>query len=339
MKRTCVAEPSSSTTAASTSIVGSAGSARARVLEVLRPDPEDHRARRPSPGRRLRRSGSAEAGELDRVVGELGLDEVHRRRADERGDEEVARLAVERLRRVDLLDRAVAHHRDARAERHRLDLVVRDVDRRDAEPLVQSRELGAHVDPELRVEVRERLVHQERGRLADDRPAHRDALALAARQRAGRRSSSSSSPSIRADLLDALLDLGLRRLPHLEAVAEVLRDGEVRVERVVLEDHRDVAVPRREPRHLALADPDLALGHLLEAGDHAQQRRLAAAGRADEDHELAARDREADVVDRAHVTRVDLSDPLEPDLGHVPVAPSGSLLTAARDRMAFSRVL
>ena len=73
-------------------------------------------------------------------------------------------------------------HRDALAERHRLDLVVRDVDRRDAEPRVQLRERGAHLDAELRVEVRERLVHQERLRLAHDRAAHRDALALAARE-------------------------------------------------------------------------------------------------------------------------------------------------------------
>ena len=45
---------------------------------------------------------------------------------------------------------------------------------------MQLRERGAHPDAELRVEVRERLVHQERLRLAHDRAAHRDALALAA---------------------------------------------------------------------------------------------------------------------------------------------------------------
>ena len=91
-----------------------------------------------------------------------------------------ARLVVERLRLVDLDDLPVAHDRDALAERHRLGLVVRDVDRRDAELRVELRQRGAHADPQLRVEVRERLVHQERLRLAHDRAAHRDALALAA---------------------------------------------------------------------------------------------------------------------------------------------------------------
>ena len=149
------------------------------VLERLRPDADDQAAVRRADGRRRK----PEAAERDGVVGDGRLDEVHRGRADERGDEQVHRLGVERLRRVDLQDPAVAHHRDALAERHRLDLVVRDVDRRRAEAGVQRRELRAHADPELRVEVRERLVHEERLRLAHDRAAHRHPLALAARER------------------------------------------------------------------------------------------------------------------------------------------------------------
>ena len=119
----------------------------------------------------------------------------------------LTRLAVEHLRRVDLLDQAVAHDRDALPERHRLDLVVRDVDGRDAEPLVQARQLGAHADAQLRVEVRERLVHQERGRLAHDRAAHRDALALTARERRGPAVEQVLEPEQARRLGDAPLDL------------------------------------------------------------------------------------------------------------------------------------
>ena len=43
------------------------------------------------------------------------------------------------------------------------------------------------------------------------------------------------------------------------------------------------------------------VGDLLEAGDHAQQRGLAAAGRADEHHELAVADLERHLVDRDDV--------------------------------------
>ena len=68
------------------------------------------------------------------------------------------------------------------ADRHRLDLVVRHVDRGHADSLLQVRDLRPHLEAEARVEVRERLVHQEHLRLAHDRASHRHALALAARQ-------------------------------------------------------------------------------------------------------------------------------------------------------------
>ena len=89
-------------------------------------------------------------------------------------------VVVELLRRADLLEQALAHDRDPAAHRHRLDLVVGDVDDRRAEALVEAGDLGAGLDAQLGVEVGERLVHEEDGRLADDGPAERDALALAA---------------------------------------------------------------------------------------------------------------------------------------------------------------
>ena len=49
---------------------------------------------------------------------------------------------------------------------------------------VQRLQLDAHLHAQLRVEVRQRLVEQEHRRLAHDRAAHRDALALAAGERA-----------------------------------------------------------------------------------------------------------------------------------------------------------
>ena len=77
--------------------------------------------------------GAVAERQLDRVALEPARQEVHRRRADEARDEQVHRVLVEDLRRVDLLDDAGAHDRDAVAERHGLGLVVRHVDRRRAE--------------------------------------------------------------------------------------------------------------------------------------------------------------------------------------------------------------
>ncbi len=54
---------------------------------------------------------------------------------------------------------------------------------------------------------------------------------------------------------------------------------------------------RRQVVDDVLADPDDAVADVLEAGDHAQRRRLAAPGRADEHHELAVHDVEIEPVD------------------------------------------
>ena len=116
-------------------------------------------------------------------------------------------MVVEPLRRVDLLDDAEAEHGDALAERHRLRLVVRDVERRHAEPPVELHQLGAHLDAQLRVEVRERLVHEERLRMPHDRAPHRDALALAARELARLAPQQLVEPEQSRGLVHPLVDL------------------------------------------------------------------------------------------------------------------------------------
>ena len=67
----------------------------------------------------------------------------------------------------------------------------------------------------------------------------------------------------------------------------------MRIERVILEHHRDVAIGRLDLVDDAAADIDLAAGDGLEPRDHPQQRRLAAAGGADQHAELAVADFES----------------------------------------------
>src|SRR6185437_730992 len=92
-------------------------------------------------------------------------------------------------------------------------------------------------------------------------------------------------------------DLVLPHPPPRERERQVLAHRHVRVERIALEDHRDVARAGREPVHVALADPDRPSGRLLEPRDHPQGRRLAAARRADEHHQLPVRHLEVERVD------------------------------------------
>jgi hypothetical protein len=90
------------------------------------------------------------------------------------------------------------------------------------------------------------------------------------------------------------------RLGHLaqsKAEGEVLPHAHVRVERIVLEHHGHVAVAFKRAGDIALAEQHPAVGHLLEPRDEAQERRLPASGRPDQDHELAVGDLEVDAVD------------------------------------------
>ena len=134
------------------------------------------------------RAGSRSPGRARLLLAglrEVGGEEVHRRRAEEAGDEPVRRPLVDLDRRADLLDDAVLEHDDLIGERHRFDLIVGDVHRGRVRLAVDARDLAPHVAAQLRVEVRQRLVEQEHLGLAHDRATDRDALALAARQRLG----------------------------------------------------------------------------------------------------------------------------------------------------------
>jgi hypothetical protein len=240
---------------------------------------------------------------------------ITRGRADERGNEEIVRPAIEDLRTVALQDVAVPHDRDALPERHRFRLIVRHVHGGDAEPLVQLGERRTHADAKLGIEVRQRLVQQERLRLANDRASHRNPLPLAAGQLRRPALEQVLEAEELCDVRDTACDLGLRGAARLQPVAHVLTHRHVRVQGVGLEDHGDVAAPGSEVGHVAVADPDLPARHVLEAGDHPQQGRLSAPRRTDEHEKLAVGDLQRDVVDRRHRAEC-LAHLVEPDRRH-----------------------
>ena len=90
----------------------------------------------------------------------------------------------------------------------------------------------------------------------------------------------------------------------------------MRIERVVLEHHRDVAVGRLDLVDDAPADVDFAAGDGLEPRDHAQQRGLAAAGGADQHAELAVADVEIDALDGLEAAGIGLADVAQRDVSH-----------------------
>ena len=232
-------------------------------------------------GSRISGTANVDIAKIDRPIARsqarLEVQEVHRRRADEVGDEHAGRPIVDFLRRADLLDPARVHDRDAIGHRHRLVLIVRDIDggRRDA--IMQIAQLAAHQLAELGIERTERLVHEERLRPPDHRAPKRDALPVAAGQFRGLARQQVLDPQQPRGLGDPLAHLAPRHALALERKADVLLDVHMRIEGEQLEDEGNVARRGATERDVLAVEQNAPAGRQLETGDHAQRRRLAAA--------------------------------------------------------------
>ncbi len=181
---------------------------------------------------------------------------------------------------------------------------------------LQLLDLEAHLDAQLGVEVGQRLVEQEHAGLADDRPAHRHPLALAAGELPGAALELLVGElEDRRRLAHPLVDLGLGHAPDLQPVGHVLVDRHVRIEGVVLEHHGDVALGRLQLVDHPAGDGDLAAGDRLQPGDHPEQGRLAAAAGADDHQQLAVGDVAVDAVDHLGAAK-GLVDAAQVDFGH-----------------------
>ena len=110
-----------------------------------------------------------------------GLRHIHHRAADELGDKQVGRVAVHIDRRTDLLQHALVHDGDSIGERHRLDLIVRNVDRGRLALEMQALQFGAHAFAQLGVKRADRLVHKQRLGPPHERAGDGDTLHVAAR--------------------------------------------------------------------------------------------------------------------------------------------------------------
>src|SRR5206468_6687842 len=145
-------------------------------------------------------------------------------------------------------------------------------------------ELLAHA----RVEGAERLVEEEHLRLCGERAGERDALALAAGELRGEGAREALELDQAKELADPLADA--RRGPAADTHREgdVVEDGHLPEERVVLEDEADVPLADRDVGHVLAGIAHRAGVRRLEAGDDAEERRLAGAGRTEEGEQRPA---------------------------------------------------
>ena len=89
----------------------------------------------------------------------------------------------------------------------------------------------------------------------------------------------------------------------------------MREQRQRLEHHAEVALMRRDLRDVLAVDQDAAGGRLLKAGNHPQQRGLAAAGRPEQADERAVGHGEIDMIDRRDIAEA-FGNALKDKAGH-----------------------
>ena len=135
--------------------------------------------------RDLQLHGNPSPGASDTLPIEPSIQQVDARATDEFGHRQVGRVMVDRVRGADLQYPPAEHHGHAVRHCHRLGLVVRHVNECCRQRPVQLRDLRAHVHPQLRIQIRQGLIHQECRGLAHHRATNRHALALPTRELAG----------------------------------------------------------------------------------------------------------------------------------------------------------
>ena len=176
-----------------------------------------------------------------------------------------------------------------------------------------AQQLEIHLVARHRVERAERLVHQEQGRVQQQRAADRRPLLHAAGQLARQ----PIGEAVEADQAEQVLRT-LAITPTLESgqlgrQQDVVAHGAPPQEDGRLEHH---AHGGNRSRHHAAVHLDGAVGRPTQPGHDAQERGLAATRRAHQRQQLAAADAEADVaqrLDRAGLGLVGHADPVEHD--------------------------
>jgi len=183
---------------------------------------------------------------------------------------------------------------DLIAERERFLLLVSNEHGRNPDGFDGQPQLAARALAERRVEVRQRLIEQQQPGLGGEGPRQGDTLLLAAREGV-------DPPVLEAWEIDQREQAAHPLVPVARArnaEGNVLGDGEVREQRVVLEHHADATGRGKQVGDVLPLDLHRALVRPFEAREHAQGRGLPAPARAEERQHLAARQGKREIRDR-----------------------------------------
>ncbi len=195
-------------------------------------------------------------------------------------------MLVQLVGRVELLESPGLEHRHPVAQIERLLLLVGDEDGRDPDPLDERPQLAPGALAQRRVQVGQRLVQEQHSRLPSERAREGHALLLPPRELLH----APPLEPLEAHQPEDLRHLGVVRAPPGESKRDVLSDVEVGEQRVMLEHHPTASLCRRHRRHVLPREHDATGVGGLEPSQQAQHCGLAAARRAEQHENLAARD-------------------------------------------------
>src|SRR5262249_38654427 len=134
---------------------------------------------------------------------------------------------------------------------------------------------------QLKIEIRQRLIKQQDARLEHDRTGDGDALLLAAGKLPGVAPGEIGQAYQLERVPHPLLELGISDAAQAQAEGDVLENGEMRKQRVVLKHQAYVAAIGRPRLDRLAVEQNAALGERLKTGNAAQGRGLAAAAGAE----------------------------------------------------------
>ncbi len=165
-----------------------------------------------------------------------------------------------------------------------------DVDRGDAQVLLDVAQLQLHRLAQFQVQRAKRFIHQQHAGCVGHGPGHGHALLLPAAQ--FRRIA--VLHALKFDQFQQVPDPGPDRpgtvAALLQGETDVFLDRHVGEQGIVLKHHADATLLWRNACHVLVADVHIALCGLYEPGDETQRGCLAAAGRTEQRQELAFAD-------------------------------------------------
>ncbi len=117
-------------------------------------------------------------------------------------------------------------------------------------------------------------------------------------------------------LLNSALNFRFGHFSEFQRCGNIISSSHVRIESVILKDHRNVALARFDFVDPPIADANFAGGNFLQSRKHAERRALAATGGTDQHHELTVGDLQIEIPHGMEPAGILLVDVLKGDRGH-----------------------